>query len=125
MQEVTIAEAAKCLGISIDTVRRRISKEELKARKVPSPHGEIYLVELPSDVVPSHEAPKEKTENTSEVEACERQYLFLRLSWKLVDGKFKNCTCYYSNRKNNYRLVKRRKRLKVLQLRFHGGAALF
>ena len=44
MQEVTIAEAAKRLGMSIDSIRRRIAKEELKARKVPSPHGEIYMI---------------------------------------------------------------------------------
>jgi len=33
MQEVTIAEAAKRLGMSIDSIRRRIAKEELKARR--------------------------------------------------------------------------------------------
>jgi len=79
MQEVTIAEAAKCLGISIDTVRRRISKEELKARKVPSPHGEIYLVELPGDVTPSQESPKEKIENASEIEAMKKTISILEV----------------------------------------------
>jgi excisionase family DNA binding protein len=79
MQEVTIAEAAKCLGISIDTVRRRISKEELKARKVPSPHGELYLVELPGDVAPGNEAPKEKVENASEVEAMRKTISILEV----------------------------------------------
>jgi excisionase family DNA binding protein len=79
MQEVTIAEAAKCLGISIDTVRRRISKEELKARKVPSPHGEIYLVELPGDVTPSQESPKEKADNTSEVDAMRKTISILEI----------------------------------------------
>ena len=79
MQEVTIAEAAKCLGISIDTVRRRISKEELKARKVPSPHGEIYLVELPGGFTPSQESPKEKIENTSEIEAMKKTISILEV----------------------------------------------
>ena len=72
MQEVTIAEAAKCLGMSIDSIRRRIAKEELKARKVPSPHGEIYLVEIPDDAVPTKEVAEEKEENTVALEAMRK-----------------------------------------------------
>lgn len=76
MQEVTIAEAAKSLGTSIDTIRRRIGKSELKARKVPSSHGEMYLVELPDGVspdVPSAENKTEnKVENTLEVETLRK-----------------------------------------------------
>lgn len=52
MKEVPIIEAANTLGISVDTVRRRISKGELKTRKVPSPHGETYLVEITDDASP-------------------------------------------------------------------------
>ena len=72
MQEVTIAEAAKCLGMSIDSIRRRIAKEELKARKVPSPHGEIYLVEIPDDAVPAKAEDEEKEENTVAIEAMRK-----------------------------------------------------
>ena len=74
MQEVTIAEAAKCLGMSIDSIRRRIAKNELKARKVPSPHGEIYLVELPDDAVPTTDtaATEEKEDNTVAIEAMRK-----------------------------------------------------
>jgi excisionase family DNA binding protein len=72
MQEVTITEAAKCLGVSMDTVRRRIGKGELKARKVPSPHGETYLVELPDDTPPGPEAPPDKVESKPEVEAMRK-----------------------------------------------------
>ena len=74
MQEVTIAEAAKCLGMSIDSIRRRIAKNELKARKVPSPHGEIYLVELPDDAVPTPDtaATEEKEDNTVAIEAMRK-----------------------------------------------------
>ena len=74
MQEVTIAEAAKCLGMSIDSIRRRIAKNELKARKVPSPHGEIYLVELPDDAVPAMipAATEEKEDNTVAIEAMRK-----------------------------------------------------
>jgi hypothetical protein len=73
MQKVTIAEAAKCLGKSTDSIRRRIAKGELKARKVPSPHGEIYLVELPQDVTPAAQsAPEDKEDNTVAVEAMRK-----------------------------------------------------
>jgi hypothetical protein len=72
VQEVTIAEAAKCLGMSIDSIRRRIAKEELKARKVPSPHGEIYLVEIPDDAIPTKEVAEEKEDNTIALEAMRK-----------------------------------------------------
>jgi len=72
MQEVTIAEAAKCLGKSIDSIRRRIAKGELKARKVPSPHGEIYLVALPDDAAPAAPSPEDKQDNTVAVEAMRK-----------------------------------------------------
>jgi len=52
MQEVNIAEAARCLGMSIDSnTQARIAKGELNAHKVPSPHGEIYMVEIPEDAL--------------------------------------------------------------------------
>jgi hypothetical protein len=74
VQEVTIAEAAKCLGMSIDSIRRRIAKNELKARKVPSPHGDIYLVELPDDAVPASDpaATEEKEDNVVAIEAMRK-----------------------------------------------------
>jgi hypothetical protein len=74
VQEVTIAEAARCLGMSIDSIRRRIAKNELKARKVPSPHGEIYLVELPDEAVPAPDpaAIGEKEDNTVAIEAMRK-----------------------------------------------------
>ena len=72
MQEVTISEAAKCLGMSIDSIRRRIAKNELKARKVPSPHGEIYLVELPDDAAPAPVVTEEKEDNTVAIEAMRK-----------------------------------------------------
>jgi hypothetical protein len=66
MQEVTIAEAAKRLSMSSDSMRRRISKGQLKARRVPSPHGVKYLVELPEDIPPVTQ------DNTPEVEALRK-----------------------------------------------------
>jgi hypothetical protein len=60
--------------MSIDSIRRRIAKNELKARKVPSPHGEIYLVELPDDAVPPEGPAKteENIDNTVAIEAMRK-----------------------------------------------------
>jgi hypothetical protein len=77
MQEVTIAEAAKRLGMSIDSIRRRIAKEELKARKVPSPHGEIYMIELPDDIAAAPAEDKEKEENPVALEAMRKTIAIL------------------------------------------------
>jgi len=68
-QEVTIAEAARCLGMSIDSIRRRIAKGELNAHKVPSPHGEIYMVEIPENALPAPEASEEKFDSTATIDA--------------------------------------------------------
>ena len=65
MKEVTIAEAAKCLGISTDTIRRRISKGELQARKVPSPHGDQYMVEIPDEI---YAASQDNNDNCAEID---------------------------------------------------------
>ena len=46
MATVTIQEAAQRLGVSQDTVRRRIRKEELQARQTPTPQGFRWVVEL-------------------------------------------------------------------------------
>ena len=43
---VTIQEAAQRLGVSQDTVRRRIRKEELQATQTPTPQGFRWVVEL-------------------------------------------------------------------------------
>ena len=72
MKEVPITDAAKILNVSMDTVRRRIGKGELKARKVPSPHGETYLVEVPDDPNPVSEIPDDKDDNPVAIEAMRK-----------------------------------------------------
>jgi excisionase family DNA binding protein len=47
-QGVTIAEAAATLGISSDTVRRRIRRGDLRAMQVPTPNGPAWRVLLGS-----------------------------------------------------------------------------
>ncbi len=41
---VTIAEAAKSLNVSKDTIRRRIKKGELNAQKLEGPYGYAYYI---------------------------------------------------------------------------------
>ena len=45
---VTLAEAATLLGLSVDTVRRRVKRGELEAQMVPTERGAAYRVRLPS-----------------------------------------------------------------------------
>jgi len=45
--EVTIAQAMRELGVSYDTIRRRIRKGELTGRRVRMRQGMVWLVEIP------------------------------------------------------------------------------
>jgi len=52
MERVSVGEAALRLGVSTDTIRRRISKGELTAQRVPTPQGFRWEVELQSNDQP-------------------------------------------------------------------------
>jgi DNA-binding transcriptional MerR regulator len=45
--DVTIAEAARRLGISERTVRRRLHNGELQGRQVATPQGFVWTIEMP------------------------------------------------------------------------------
>ena len=77
MLELTIAQAAQRLGVSMDTIRRRISSNELKARKVPSSHGEMYMVELPDDTPEAPQPKESKVDNNGEVETLRKMLAIL------------------------------------------------
>lgn len=47
-QQATIAEAARQLGVSQDTVRRRIRRGHLSAHKQVTPKGRAWLVDVPA-----------------------------------------------------------------------------
>jgi excisionase family DNA binding protein len=47
MQQVSIDEAARLLGVSQDTIRRRIRNGELKAHQETRPQGYVWRVILP------------------------------------------------------------------------------
>jgi excisionase family DNA binding protein len=46
MALVTLVEAAHQLGVSVDTVRRRLQKGELRGQQQPRSQGHMWLVEL-------------------------------------------------------------------------------
>jgi hypothetical protein len=48
--QVTISEAARLLGISEPTARRRVRSGELPGTQVPTPQGFVWMVELPDDL---------------------------------------------------------------------------
>jgi excisionase family DNA binding protein len=50
MELVTMTEAARRLGVSTDTVKRRLRRGELKGRKRPRPQGFTWLIELEAEV---------------------------------------------------------------------------
>jgi len=57
VEKVSVGEAARRLGVSTDTIRRRIGKGELLAHREPTPQGFRWEIELGPDDQPlnSHE----------------------------------------------------------------------
>src|SRR5690349_16580483 len=47
--ELTIAQAAEVLGVSVDTVRRRLRRGELHGRQVPTQRGPAWRVRIAED----------------------------------------------------------------------------
>ena len=47
MELVTMVEAAQRMGVSVDTVRRRLHRSELAGRLQPTLQGFIWLIEVP------------------------------------------------------------------------------
>jgi excisionase family DNA binding protein len=48
---MTISEAARVLGVSVDTVKRRITAGQLAAHREARPQGSRWIVELPDELV--------------------------------------------------------------------------
>jgi len=61
VEKVSIGEAARRLGVSTDTIRRRIGKGELLAHREPTPQGYRWEIELGPNDQPlnSHEGNNE------------------------------------------------------------------
>jgi hypothetical protein len=48
--QTTISEAARRLGVSEHTVRRRVRSGELSGKQVPTPQGFTWIVDIPEDL---------------------------------------------------------------------------
>ena len=76
MELVTKVEAARRLGVSIDTIERRLRRGELKAHKQPRPQGFTWMIQVaeealqtPSNtgVIPPVDTPEGTPETNAEV----------------------------------------------------------
>jgi hypothetical protein len=79
---LTMVEAAHQLGVSVDTVKRRIQKGELKGHQQPRPQGFVWLVEMPeeSNLPGSNPAntPVDTAVSASELRRLEEMVQFLK-----------------------------------------------
>ncbi len=73
IMHVSISEAARTLGVSPQTVRRRIKSGELTAERQMRPQGLVYRVSLPIQMVSSSSLP-----GSSKVESTQIQPLRVR-----------------------------------------------
>ena len=53
MELVALPEAAQRLGVSVDTVKRKLRRGELRGQRVPRPQGYTWLIELPDSQMDS------------------------------------------------------------------------
>ena len=77
MAEVSIREAADTLGVSIDTIRRRIGKGTLSAHKVPTQRGMTWRVQLLGDAPADAHAPAHA--NGHQVQALQETIEILKI----------------------------------------------
>jgi hypothetical protein len=54
MPQATMVEAAVILGVSPDTVKRRLQRGDLEGHQEETPQGFRWIIELPDDSVPSN-----------------------------------------------------------------------
>ena len=86
MERVSIPEAARRLGVTQDTIRRRIRKGELAAYQEPRPQGYVWFVEVPEEELSSEEPPyPDFKEEPSEVQLLREMMELLREELKTKD----------------------------------------
>jgi hypothetical protein len=78
-QRVKVPEAARILGVSVDTVRRRIRSGALKASQKKTSSGHVWMVELPPGYTA---ADVQASANSANVEALRREISDLRAEIK-------------------------------------------
>lgn len=62
MAKVTIREAAVLLGLSVDTIRRKLRAGKLKGEKVVRKNVKIWLVDVDDALLPKQPARQEPTQ---------------------------------------------------------------
>jgi predicted transcriptional regulator len=86
MERVSIPEAARRLGVTQDTIRRRIRKGEVAAYQEPRPQGYVWFVDVPEEELSSEEPPYPNfKEETSEVQLLREMMELLRDELKTKD----------------------------------------
>ncbi len=76
MELVSLPEAAQRLGVSVDTVKRRLRRGEMKGQRVPRPQGYTWLIELQDNQADS--MADSTASSTAELDAATIEVLNLR-----------------------------------------------
>jgi hypothetical protein len=86
-----MVEAAHRLGVSVDTVKRRIQKGELKGHQQPRPQGFLWLVEMPEEAnQPGSnpaDTPVDTAVSTGELRRLEEMVQFLKAELVVRDAE--------------------------------------
>ena len=76
--EVGLAEAARLLGISEATVRRRVHNGELPGKQIPTRQGFVWMVEVDDDLAPDNPDPGALAAMKGLVTSLNEQLLLLK-----------------------------------------------
>jgi hypothetical protein len=72
MAWVSMTQAAGCLGVSVDTIRRRLHRGELQGKQKPISQGFAWLIEIPDEVIEARRC-KDSNQPGARLEATESQ----------------------------------------------------
>jgi predicted Rossmann fold nucleotide-binding protein DprA/Smf involved in DNA uptake len=72
MAWVSMTQAASCLGVSVDTIRRRLHRGELQGKQKPISQGFAWLIEIPDEVIEECRR-KDSSQPAARLEATESQ----------------------------------------------------
>jgi hypothetical protein len=91
MERVSIPEAARRLGVTQETIRRRIRKGELASYQEPRPQGYVWFVDVPEEELAAEE-PKNPDfkDDTSEVQLLREMMELVREELKTKDRQLES-----------------------------------
>jgi DNA-binding transcriptional MerR regulator len=83
---LTIAEAAQRLGVSIDTIHRRLRRGQLSGHRQPTPQGFTWLVEIPVGLRDSKNgAPADAPASVGDTQRLEQMVAMLQAQLEVKD----------------------------------------